>query len=192
MSFIPSPIKSIQYVLATFNGSATTISVTLSPTVVKANSIIVPMGFLCNSNGGVYTAAGLVRWQWISGSQINALAGAAPLNGNYARAMVVEFFPQFVKNQGDGATTVASGTDSITVTISAITIAKTMLVMTGQTFDSSPAVFGGNLGDDTEQIIQADLTFNNSTTIQAVWTRNHNLVNHLSNRTVGYNYLEFK
>jgi len=189
MSFIPSAPKSIQQVLCTFGGVSTDASATINA-VALANSIIIPQGLFAGSNSGSYTPAAGVRCFLNSTTQVIARSAGIPRSGDYFRAIVIEFFPQFIKGFGASTIAIPNGSSSATATITAVNTAKTTVILAGGTFTST-LVLGGNLGDNLEVDTQPSIVLTNSTTITASWIWNPNN-SKPQTRVVGYNYLEFR
>lgn len=173
-TYTPTAVKSVQMVSISL-AAATSNTASLSPNVIAANSILIYAGHTTNEVSGFSQGPGWIRGTFTSGSTITALtAGAAGVTGTYT-ASVVEFLPQFVKSSACGTLAVGA-----TATITAVVLAKTMLVTTGYTnnyaTNSSIGINGAVLG----------VKFNSTTQIGV------NTVADNGALTIGYCYLEFK
>lgn len=181
MSYIPTPIKSIQQVAIACGGLSAV--ATISPVIVGA-SLLIYQGHQSQDAGGALNfddfAYGLLTnptTVTVAKQGNGALGGQVVWNG-----MVVEFLQNFVKSQGSGTIAIPDGSASATVTIPSVNTGKTILVFTGQSN-------ANNVNTGRMNALCATVALTNGTTITAA--RLAAAVT-LTGLLVGYHYLEFK
>lgn len=185
MSFVHSPIVSIQTAVVTIPGSSVTATATLSPAITNtANAMIFYEGTTGTTESGT-----LFRRLSGDGTAIAVLTNATTVTATRITGSadplscfvrVVEFKGSFVKSSGSGTVTVLDANTFGQTTISpAVVITKTLLVPTGFTIltDSISPEYNGVVG------------FANTATVE--FDRLQSSVDS-SGLVVGFNYIEFK
>jgi hypothetical protein len=193
-SYIPTPIKSIQQVTITSAGSNSN-TYTLSPTVTKANSILIWNGSSSvDSSSGFVSCDTFQMGEFTDNATITARLGGSAATcastGAIYQATVVEFVGQFVKSSGCGNITIADGSSSNSATIGAVVVAKTIVHMTGfGQLSAAPMTYAGMVGNNVSTQLGYRLTIPDTTHITATGTT---LSSPTGNRRIGYCYLEFR
>lgn len=176
-TYTPTPIKSLQQLSGT---SAATI--TLSPAVTVASTLLIAQGMSTTNAGGFVSGfAAYAYAQLTNSTTVTLTAGSTtPI----WKGVAVEFLPQFVKSQGCNTISIASASLTNTSTITAVTVAKTIVASTGWKSDGgSSEAIGAQEGT---------VVLTNTTTITATKGAVANESGGAPNFVAGYCYVEFK
>ena len=192
-TYTPTPIKSVQTVTVTFNGSQASNQAALNPALTSlANSVLTWEGTFAHTSGGFYSSAGFLIGTLSSVNAVTANTGSGnPLNGSYYRGVVIEFLSNFVKSRACNTISIPNGSDSATNAAPfspAVTVAKTWLTMTGGMTTSTIQLNGAADGEGQAQM---DITLTNTTTATAFWQWNAS-TSRPQARQIGYCYVEFR
>lgn len=183
MSYIPTPIKSIQQVVISLTAGSGT--ATLSTAVVPGASLLIFQGLVSNDN-----TAQLGFDDFATAVLTNSTTVTATRQGGGTWALtwygvVIEYLQTFVKSVGGGTIAIADGASSNTATITAVDPAKTLVVCTGwQNANSNPS----SAESKWVEVVGA-VSLTNATTITG--NRGGTALSGTSCQ-VGYRYIEFK
>lgn len=181
MTYIPTPVQSIQQVSITLNNQLSN-TATLSPSVIAANCLLTFQGLTSNNVTTGTAAYAMARAVITNGTTVTASQGAtAPGLVIVWNGAIVEFLGPFVKSSGSGTIVIPDGSTSATVTIPSVNPAKTIVAFGGQS-----VVVVGNI-DPQSQLARLDLT--NATTITATKAATTATPTTL---TVAYSYIELR
>lgn len=130
------PVKSIQYVTATFGAGDATKDVDLGSAVVIANSVVMHLGDAIVNTGDIHnTSVDFVDTDTVRFTKNSAGASVAT-------AVVIEFEAGVVLSKEDYEVTIANAASSSTDTITAVVVAKTWLIPRGQVYNNTSQTVG--------------------------------------------------
>jgi len=194
MSYLASVVKSVQSNYGQNpSGVGNYVDVALGTAVDINASIILPQGFIGHGTNGLYNGAGTSFVWMLNGSTVRVGWGGTNVSpGDYIRFTVMEFYNSVVKSKGQGAISIPDGQDSAQVGVTAVNLAKTMLVLSGWTFNNS-LTFSGGVNSAVESLVESSIVWTNSSTLTGYWV--HGFAGNPNaplGRQVVYNYIEFR